>query len=162
MGLGVMVSFTAIAIREMRAVLVELDHADLDRQKKAKLRNHLAMHSVATLGANMTTMVFFASIAGVVLFNGKVVTEAFMFFAYGLDILANTTCALTLSGLTGAVCRKGGGVALLEDSVSGEPARQKNAVAGPVEKLEAAGRAAQLYQDEERANLQDDAAEEAE
>merc|ERR1712232_1529191 len=94
---------------QMRAVLLDLETARLDRQKKQKLKNHLAMHSVATLVANMTTMLFFASIAGVVLSGGTIVSEGFMMFAYALDILANTMCALVLSGLTGAVCRKGSG-----------------------------------------------------
>eukprot|EP00929_Paragymnodinium_shiwhaense_P042320 TRINITY_DN21919_c0_g1_i1.p1 TRINITY_DN21919_c0_g1~~TRINITY_DN21919_c0_g1_i1.p1 ORF type:complete len:400 (+),score=72.98 TRINITY_DN21919_c0_g1_i1:77-1276(+) len=146
--LGVMVSFTAISVKQMRACLTDLDNAQLDRVKKNRLRNHLAMHSVATLVANMASMLFLGSVAGVVL---SVVSERFMFIMYGLDVAANTTCALTLSGLTGAVCRKGGGVALLEGDVTGI---SPDGPQGPVQQLEAAGHA-RHGDDEERFALGD-------
>jgi len=156
--LGVMLSFTALSIREMKGVLVELEHAELERSKKSKLKNHLAMHSFATMCANMTTILFFGSVAANVLcglnYRVQQEMEAWVFFFYGVDILANTTCALTLSGLTGAVCRRDGGVVLLEENSVAEHGLHKH-VPGPVEKLGEAGRAAQSYQDEERANLHD-------
>jgi len=139
--LGLVVSFTATAVRQMREVLIELDHADMDRQKKAKLRNHLAMHSVATLLANMTTVLFFASIVGVVL---NMSSEGFMFFSYGLDVVANTTCALTLSGLSGAVCRRNGGVSLMDEK-NAESGLTPDGPTGPVQQLQAAGHAAHKY-----------------
>jgi len=141
--LGLLLNFTAIATREMREVLQGLDAAEMDMKKKAKLRNHLAMHSLCTMGANMTAIVFFASIVFDILQQSKAPgAESFLCFCYAVDVIANTTCALTLSGLGGAVCRRNGGVSLIDE---------KNAEAGlgpsagPVQQLQAAGHAASQY-----------------
>eukprot|EP00929_Paragymnodinium_shiwhaense_P058602 TRINITY_DN29353_c0_g1_i1.p1 TRINITY_DN29353_c0_g1~~TRINITY_DN29353_c0_g1_i1.p1 ORF type:complete len:403 (+),score=44.73 TRINITY_DN29353_c0_g1_i1:87-1295(+) len=135
MFLTVMVSFTLVAVKQMLGCLSELSSAQLSTTaaKKRKLRNHLAMHAAATLLANMFSVLFLGSASAVIF---KVVSESTMFTMYGLYVSTNTICALTLSGLTGAVCRPGGGVAD-DDSVSAGAPR------GPVQQLEEAGQAVQ-------------------
>merc|ERR1712107_771439 len=113
-----------------------LNHTTLEPHIRVKLRRHLAIHAVATLVANGFTVLFFFSIAGLIT---KWTPEWFLFATFGWDNLCSTLCALTLSGLTGAVCRPSGGVALL-----GEEFPDAEAQVGPpgvVQQLQQAGQA---------------------
>eukprot|EP00929_Paragymnodinium_shiwhaense_P043722 TRINITY_DN22465_c0_g1_i1.p2 TRINITY_DN22465_c0_g1~~TRINITY_DN22465_c0_g1_i1.p2 ORF type:complete len:410 (+),score=81.72 TRINITY_DN22465_c0_g1_i1:173-1402(+) len=140
------ISFTAMAVREMRKVYLLLLKSDLSADTKMALRSQLALHAFGATIANVSTIIFFGATAGHVFF---LVPRWLMFFAYGIANAAQTACALILSGLTGAVLRRNGGVALLDNS---QGANGTNRVVSVLTHFAQAGRAAQSALDHEKAD----------
>eukprot|EP00929_Paragymnodinium_shiwhaense_P080847 TRINITY_DN421_c0_g2_i1.p1 TRINITY_DN421_c0_g2~~TRINITY_DN421_c0_g2_i1.p1 ORF type:complete len:409 (-),score=84.36 TRINITY_DN421_c0_g2_i1:332-1558(-) len=141
--------FTAMAIKEMRKCHVTLSQSSLDKEQRRHMQKLLAVHAMATLMANLTTMSLFMSIAGVIL---SVHGESVMFAAFALDNLAQMTCALALSGIAASMYKQVDRIVLMDaDGECLEQFEQKE-TNNVVEKFKAAGEAAQNTVDTERAD----------
>eukprot|EP00929_Paragymnodinium_shiwhaense_P080846 TRINITY_DN421_c0_g1_i1.p2 TRINITY_DN421_c0_g1~~TRINITY_DN421_c0_g1_i1.p2 ORF type:complete len:410 (-),score=131.45 TRINITY_DN421_c0_g1_i1:95-1324(-) len=140
--------FTAMAIKEMRKCHVTLAQSSLDKEQRKHMQRLLAMHAMATMVANLTTMSLFMSIAGVIL---NVHGESVMFGAFALDNLAQMTCALALSGIAASMSKQVDKIVLTD--IDGECIHklQPKEANDVVDNFKAAGAAAQNTVDVERA-----------
>eukprot|EP00929_Paragymnodinium_shiwhaense_P014147 TRINITY_DN122021_c0_g1_i1.p1 TRINITY_DN122021_c0_g1~~TRINITY_DN122021_c0_g1_i1.p1 ORF type:complete len:391 (+),score=55.63 TRINITY_DN122021_c0_g1_i1:91-1263(+) len=96
----IFIVFTGVCITTILRCFKNLAFCSLDAATKSRLRRLLLVHALAALAANTTTVIYYISIAGVVL---RYVDVKHMFMAFAVDNVCNVFCAVTLSGLLGSV-----------------------------------------------------------
>eukprot|EP00929_Paragymnodinium_shiwhaense_P032970 TRINITY_DN181_c0_g2_i1.p1 TRINITY_DN181_c0_g2~~TRINITY_DN181_c0_g2_i1.p1 ORF type:complete len:473 (+),score=102.16 TRINITY_DN181_c0_g2_i1:76-1419(+) len=137
--------FTALAIKEMRKCHSCLARAALDRDQMRWMKNLLAVHALATLFANFTTMCLFMSIAGVIL---RFLPPYLVLVAFAVDNVSQMTCALALSGMVASMCKKDQNlVPLLEAEEDCHVEYQKKGAEHTLEEFKLIGEAAQRAED---------------
>lgn len=122
--------FSLVATTTILRCYRNLAFCSLDSVVRGRLRRLLMVHAVATLAANGTTIYYYSTVAMVV---GNYTTVDTMFRAYAFDNVCNVLCAVTLSGLLGAVF---GG-----ESIAPVPQQHRKTSSGVVETLEFAASA---------------------